>query len=94
MFSATTKRKVLTWSYPHCSVFLLWLAKICKPISWKEFFLITAFVDYKFDEFLKTKQPSIRTQSNWKQFFTEVGQKNLGNIVDEIQGSLHLFNKE
>lgn len=33
-------RRKLILKYPHFSIFLLWVGRICKPLAWEEFFMI------------------------------------------------------
>lgn len=33
-------RRKLELKYPHFSIFLLWIGRICKPQAWEEFFIV------------------------------------------------------
>jgi hypothetical protein len=33
-------RRNIVAKFPHFSIFILWVGRICKPAAWKEFFII------------------------------------------------------
>lgn len=43
------KRNIVL-KYPHLSIFLLWVGRICKPPAWSEFFMLFSTFMIEFDK--------------------------------------------
>lgn len=61
-------RKGLKLQYPEFSIFLLWLAKICKPLAWKEFYILIGYTLWEYKEFLAKQPGRERCVETWKTF--------------------------
>jgi hypothetical protein len=51
---------------------LLWLAKICKPLAWKELYTLIGYTLWEYREFLNKQIGKERCVETWKTF---VGQR-------------------
>jgi len=70
------KRKI-ELDYPHFSIFLLWIGRICKSPAFKEFYMILGeyLAEYYSNEANKTKGE--QAYENWKNFHKAFEQKKI-----------------
>jgi hypothetical protein len=62
------KRK-LELSYPHFSIFLLWIGRICKSPAFSEFYLILGEFMAEYYSVEANRAKGEATYDNWKNFF-------------------------
>lgn len=76
---------------------MLWLAKICKPSAWKEFYYLIGHTIFEFREFLSRQSGRERSLESWKVFVNQrekgEGESHQYRIPKAISSKLNILDE-
>jgi hypothetical protein len=88
----SSKIRGLELRFPEASIFILWLAKVCKAPAWRDLLLLVYELRRQYSEHLYNMDPK-KAQSSWKSFISATIDRLKQQEDQRLTGHSQLFTR-